>query len=58
MEYETILRELNRLQQENAMLRDLLAKHRIPIPLLSTCVNEEKALCKTPGTECSTRSYS
>lgn len=53
-----ILWELNRLQQENAMLRDLLAQHRIPIPLLSPCVNEEKALCKTPGTECSTRSYS
>ena len=58
MEYETILRELNRLRQENVMLRDLLAKHRIPISMLSPSANEEKALCKTPGTECSTRSYS
>lgn len=36
------------------MLRDLLAQYRIPIPLQSLCANGEKALCKTPGTECGT----
>lgn len=36
------------------MLRNLLAQHRIPIPMLSPSANGEKALCKTPGIECGT----
>ena len=36
------------------MLRDLLVKHRIPIPPLSLGPDDKKASCKTQGIECGT----
>ena len=51
MDCKELRRELNRLQQENAMLRELLAKHSIPIPVQALCVDDEKTLCKAQKLE-------